>query len=97
MAETYPNRIYQHAGQTDRIHNSTTVSTLPTIWDRLAAANVSGRYYFSDVPFLAVWGSKYIPISRPVSQFYLDCAAGTLPSVSYIDPRFEDEGRDLRR
>jgi len=92
MAETYPNRIYQHAGQTDRIHNSTTVSTLPTIWDRLAAASVSGRYYFSDVPFLAVWGSKYIPISRPVSQFYLDCAAGTLPSVSYIDPRFVDEG-----
>ena len=37
MAETYPNRFYQHAAQTDRIHNNTTVCTLPTIWDRLAA------------------------------------------------------------
>ena len=35
MAETFPNRIYQHAAQTDRIDNSTTISTLPTIWDRL--------------------------------------------------------------
>src|SRR5438067_10565498 len=48
MAETYPNRIYQHAAQTDRLHNSTALSTLPTIWDRLAQAGLTGRYYFSD-------------------------------------------------
>jgi phospholipase C len=91
LAETFPNRIYQHAGQTDRLHNTNDVSTLPTIWDRLAAAGVSGRYYFSDVPFLALWGSKYIPISRQVAGFFADCAAGTLPAVSFVDPRFEDE------
>jgi len=90
MAETYPNRIYQHAGQTDRIHNSSTTCTLPTIWDRLAAAGLS-TYYYGDVPFLALWGAKYLSISRPNSQFYLDCAAGTLPNVSYVDPRFLDE------
>jgi phospholipase C len=92
MAETYPNRIYQHAAQTDRITNTTTISTLPTIWDRLAAAGRSGRYYFSDVPFLALWGAKYIPISRPIAAFFLDCALGTLPNVSFVDPRFIDEG-----
>jgi phospholipase C len=91
MAETYPNRIYQHAAQTDRIHNSTTISTLPTIWDRLAAAHLSGRYYYSDVPMLALWGSKYIDISRPYADFLADCAAGTLPRVSFVDPRFLDE------
>jgi len=31
--ETFPNRFYQHAGQTDRDHNSEVASTLPTIWD----------------------------------------------------------------
>ena len=92
MAETYPNRIYQHAAQTDRITNTTTISTLPTIWDRLAAAGRSGRYYFSDVPFLALWGAKYLPISRPIAAFYLACATGTLPNVSFVDPRFIDEG-----
>jgi phospholipase C len=91
MAETYPNRIYTHAGQTDRITNTTALCTLPTIWDRLAGAGLQGRYYFSDVPFLALWGPKYVPISRPITSFYADCAAGTLPNVAYVDPRFEDE------
>src|SRR4051812_2445910 len=91
LAETYPNRIYQHAAQTDRITNTTELCMLPTIWDRLADAGLSGRYYFSDVPFLALWGAKYIPISRPYASFLSDCAAGTLPEVSFVDPRFEDE------
>ena len=34
--ETFPNRFYQHAAQTDRDHNSGTTSTLPTIWDQLS-------------------------------------------------------------
>jgi len=93
MAETYPNRIYQHAAQTDRLSNTTTVSTLPTIWDLLLTAGVSARYYSSDVPILALWGAKYIPISSPVTQFYADALAGTLPAVSFVDPRFLGERR----
>jgi phospholipase C len=92
LAETYPNRIYQHAAQTDRITNTTALSTLPTIWDRLAERGLSGRYYFSDVPFLALWGAKYIPIGRPFAAFLADCATGRLPNVSFVDPRFIDEG-----
>jgi phospholipase C len=91
MAETYPNRIYQHAAQTDRLKNGPDLCTLPTIWDRLAAAGLSGRYYFSDLPFLALWGPKYVPISRPLQSFYADCSAGALPNVAFLDPRFEDE------
>ena len=92
LAETYPNRFYQHAAQTDRLHNSTTQSTLPTIWDRLADAGVSGKYYFSDVPFTALWYTKYLSISHPFADFLADAAAGQLPAVSFVDPRFEDEG-----
>ena len=92
MGPTYPNRFYMHAAQTDRIDDSTAVSTLPTIWDSLAAAGVSHGYYFSDVPFTALWGTKYASISQPVGEFLADCAAGTLPAVSFVDPRFEDEG-----
>jgi phospholipase C len=91
LAETYPNRIYQHAAQTDRIRNTNTLCTLPTIWDRLGAAGLSRRYYYSDVPFLALWGSRYVSISRPVAAFFADCAAGTLPNVAFVDPRFLDE------
>jgi phospholipase C len=95
MAETFPNRIYQHAAQTDRIDNSTTISTLPTIWDRLADHSISRRYYFSDVPLLALWGSKYLSISAPVPQFFADCAAGTLPHLSVVEPRFLGESQGL--
>jgi len=92
MAETYPNRFYQHSAQSDRTHNSTKTATFPAIWDRLAEAGVTGKYYYSDVPFLALYGDKYLPISRSYSEFLKDCAAGTLPAVSYVDPRFLDEG-----
>jgi phospholipase C len=91
MAGTFPNRIYQHAGQTDRISNTFELCTLPTIWDRLAAKGLDGRYYFGDVPFLGLWGLQYLPISRPFSEFVSDAAEGTLPHVSFIDPRFLGE------
>jgi phospholipase C len=88
LAPTFPNRLYQHAAQTDRLDNSLELSTLPTIWDRLAAAGLEGRYYFSDVPFLALWGAQYLPIARTVEEFLVDARAGTLPSVAFVEPRF---------
>ena len=92
LAETYPNRFYQHSAQTDRIHNSTDVATMPTIWDRLADQGVPHAYYYVDVPFLALYGTKYLDIARSWAQFKLDAAAGTLPAVSFLDPKFLDEG-----
>ncbi|HKQ40402.1 MAG TPA: alkaline phosphatase family protein [Verrucomicrobiae bacterium] len=96
MAGTYANRVYQHAAQTDRLDNSLLpISTLPTIWDRLAEHSLTGRYYFSDLPFVALWGAKYLPISRPIAAFYDDCAAGTLPHVSFVEPRMLAEHQGL--
>ena len=91
LGPTFPNRIYQHAGQTDRIQNSLDISQLPTIWDRLAAREVAGRYYYGDVPFLGLWGAKYLPISQPIDAFYADCVAGTLPAVAFVDGSFLQE------
>jgi phospholipase C len=95
MAATFPNRLYMHAAQTDRLDNSFALTQLPTIWDQLAAAGLQGRYYFSDVPFLALWGPKYLPISRPFQAFLADCAAGTLPAVSFVEPRFLEESTGI--
>ena len=92
MGPTYPNRLYMHSAQTDRIDNTTTISKMPTIWDRLAARGVSHTYYFSDLPITALWGTKHLTISQPYAAFLLDCALGQLPAVSFLDPRFEDEG-----
>jgi phospholipase C len=94
LSSTYPNRYYTHAGRTERLDNTMATTAMPTIWDRFADANVSANYYFSDLPFLALWGDKYIPISRHIEDFFAQAASGTLPSFSYLDPFFlgEDQG-----
>jgi len=94
LAPTYPNRFYTHAAYTDRLDNYTRFTTVPTIWDRLAAAGVPARYYFSDLPFLVLWGEQYTSIASPVERFFADAASGTLPAFSYIDPAFlgEEQG-----
>jgi phospholipase C len=113
MAETFPNRLYMHAAQTDRDHNLNPpgfgpppfkLATMPTIWDRVAAAGLSGRYYFSDLPFIGLWGAKYFPITAPVAPgvppvpgglvktFVDDAHDGTLPNVSFLDAKFTNVG-----
>lgn len=88
LGPTFPNRIFQLSGQTDRLDDSVTLCTLPTIFDNLAAAGVSGKYYYSNLPFLAMWGTKYKSIAETYDQFLSDCAAGTLPAVSFVDPSY---------
>jgi phospholipase C len=109
--ETFPNRFYQHAGQTDRDHNSFSPSTLPTIWDQLSPVPntqgvPTGGYFFRDLPFLALWGTRYFPFWHPFEAGDVDAvgipvttpsfidtvAAGNLPNVSFIDPAFDTEG-----
>jgi phospholipase C len=86
LGPTFPNRIFLHAAQTDRLDNTLTPSTLPTIWDKMIAAGVSAKYYFNNVPFLALWGPKYAPISDSYVNFLAEAASGNLPAVSFVDP-----------
>src|SRR5258708_26115240 len=88
LGPTFPNRLFLHAAQTDRLTNSTNVSSLPAIWDRLASAGVSANYFYSNVPFVALWGAKYLGISRLYQDFLVAAANGTLPAVSFVDPRY---------
>jgi phospholipase C len=88
LGPTFPNRLFLHAAQTDRLSNTAQLATVPTIWDRLAAKRVSALYYYSNLPFLGLWGTKYLSISRPYAQFLMDAASGQLPAVSFVDPRF---------
>jgi phospholipase C len=44
------------------------------------------------VPFTALWGPTYGPITGTFPEFLADAAAGALPAVSYVDPKFLDEG-----
>jgi phospholipase C len=88
LGPTFPNRMFLYAGQTDRIDDSVSISSLPTIFDRLAAAGVSHNYYYSNVPYLTLWAVQYLGISKLHSEFLAQAANGTLPAVSFVDPAY---------
>ena len=88
LSQTFPNRFYMHAGQTDRNDNALRLSSLPTIWDRLNAKGRTSRFYYSDLPFIGLFGANHVPISGQIAEFLVDAATGMLPDVAYIDPNF---------
>jgi phospholipase C len=88
--ETFPNRFYQHAAQTDRDHNSTVLSTLPTIWDQLSPIPntqgvPTGGYFFRDSPFLALWGTKYFPFWHPFADGDADALGIPVTTTPFLD------------
>ncbi|HEY1608543.1 MAG TPA: alkaline phosphatase family protein [Paraburkholderia sp.] len=95
LTSTFPNRIYLHAGATDRLEDSLDNSSLTTIWDNLSAANVGCNYYYHDVPFTALFGTRYLGISHLFSDFLSNAAAGTLPPFCMVDPAFAGESEGV--
>jgi phospholipase C len=86
MAPTVPNRMYLHTGATDRIDDLPLPSGLRTIWDLIGEHGLQGRYYRSTFSYLALWGTKYLGITRTFADFQHDCRTGNLPAVAYVDP-----------
>jgi phospholipase C len=88
MGPTMPNRLYLHAGRTDRTNDFPVPTGLPTIWDRLATHGLTGRYYRRNFSFLSLWGTRYSRITRSFADFLRDCRTGRLPAVAYVDPLY---------
>jgi phospholipase C len=88
LGPTFPNRMFLWAAQTDRPDDSISLTSLPTIFDRLASRGISHRYYFNNVPYLSLWGLKYMFSTALFSDFLSDAASGNLPAVSYVDPNY---------
>ena len=91
MGPTYPNRLISLAGTTDRLSNTFVPSTLPTIWDRLQSAGLTGRNYGSSLVSSSLWGGRYASLIRPIETFFSDAASGNLPTVSFVDPDFASD------
>jgi phospholipase C len=100
MASTYPNRHYQwgaqNGGQKSNVlppeSEEQTGFTWETIFDRAEKHGVSVGYYNSDLPFSALYGQRGLGWTRPIADFYVQAAAGTLPNICFVDPPFRDGG-----
>jgi phospholipase C len=97
LSQTFPNRFYLLAGTSfGHIRNDFPTDpvndfTQRTIFENLDQAGVSWKIYYAEVPFAAEF--SYVRNHAaghlfPISQYFIDAAAGQLPQVSYVDPIF---------
>ncbi len=108
LAQTYPNRRYLLAGTSLGLIDDTLPQGLPPnglLFDSLNRYGVSWKNYYSSLPTAGVFISA---LSQPgvtgnlakIPQFYADCAAGSLPAVSIVDPDFgvesEEDPQDIQ-
>lgn len=94
LSQTYPNRFYLLAGTSfGHIRNDLPPPggfPVKTIFDLLGAAKVTWKIYYAQFPFgdFFSYVQKHPGHLAPISQYYSDAAAGTLPAVSFVDPIF---------
>jgi phospholipase C len=72
-----------------------------TIFERLTAAGISWADYCFSFPTgatMELYPTNDGPFSatnvKPISQFYTDAAAGTLPSFSLLDPNYDTQSQE---
>ncbi len=96
-AQTYPNRRFLYSGTAQgTISTDASGFKLPapangTLMDLLSKYKLSWRNYFTDLPATVIIPQTLQdhPLNyASIAQFYLDCALGTLPAVSFVDPEF---------
>ncbi len=98
MAQTYPNRRFLIAGSAfgqvgDPLPGPTDPNPRPagfgTVFDMLNAFGITWKDYFADLPTAGLF--PYVLEDNPgnvvpIGDFFTDCAAGTLPNFSLVDP-----------
>jgi phospholipase C len=94
LGPTWPNRMYLHSAQSGgRINNDVPPLpgfTWPTIYDRLSDAGIEWKSYYSDLPFLWLWGHlrEQMDRYRTVNDFLDDARSGRLPPVCHVEPSY---------
>lgn len=101
LGPTQPNRYYLYSCQSGGIKNNSLPpehhETHPewalgwdwqTLWGLCERHGVTSRYYFSNLPETAFWGTRHVHQTSHVAEYFAACATGTLPQVSIIDPWF---------
>ena len=103
LGQTLPNRRYYFSGTSSgQVNDDPTGVTVAaangTIFDRLDAGKVSWRVYHDTTPspfYFPNFRNNPQQVKRCVNneQFFIDAAAGRLPSVSYVEqnPEYQSE------
>jgi phospholipase C len=102
MAQTDPNRRYLIAGTSLGLIDDSFPLELPpngVIFDQFNKHGISWKDYYSDRPSLGVFLPLLtVPALRsgvvPIDQFFVDAAAGNLPSFSLVEPNYDEQSEE---
>ena len=102
MAQTDPNRRYLIAGTSLGLIDDSFPLELPpngVIFDQFNKHSISWKDYYSDRPSLGVFLPLLsVPALRsgvvPIDQFFVDAAAGNLPSFSLVEPNYDEQSEE---
>jgi phospholipase C len=109
MAQTDPNRRYLISGTSLGLIDDSFPLELPpngVIYEQFDKYKITWKNYYSNAPSLGVY-LPYLEDTNPVSkgvtkidQFYVDAAAGNLPSFSLVEPDYgnssEEDPQDIQ-
>ena len=88
--ETWPNRLFAHAAQSDNlVHNVARRYGIRSIFDALRGAGVSWAVYAGDIPQAAAFirpGDVFRSRFSPLGAFFSDVERGKLPHYSFLEP-----------
>jgi phospholipase C len=93
---TYPNRRFLLAGTaygTTQTHGDPLLADSPpsgTVFELLSQNGITWADYFSDIPMSMVIGRSILEHPdhhHVIDAFFDDCQTGSLPQVSFVDPR----------
>jgi phospholipase C len=94
-SETWPNRLFAHAGSSGGAVNNTAIPLpflLPSVFRRLESCGRSWKVYFQDAPQTASLVDLWLRIPTHFRsfdpEFLEDAADGRLPNYSFIEPRY---------
>ncbi len=107
MGPTWPNRFYLHAGtSTEKKNNTPILAKAPvTVWEHMKTAGKTATNYYAGKSgfFASAFPTKIAAGVNPMKKidaFFAAAKAGTLPSLSYIDPDYgvsdDHPARDIR-
>jgi len=90
-SETWPNRLFAHAAQSDGlVHNEIKLYGHRSVFDALSDAHISWAVYGGDIPQAAAYfelNDAFRDRFNTFGEFIDDVQEGTLPSYSFVEPR----------
>jgi phospholipase C len=102
MAQTDPNRRYLIAGTSLGLIDDTFPPALPpngVIFQQFNKHGITWKDYYSTLPTLGVFlplisDQTLVKDLAHIDQFYVDAAAGNLPSFSLVEPNYDEQSEE---